>query len=64
MPNNELLKYASMATQIMATLGVAIFFGLKADRFLQWKFPILTILLPLAALFSLFFKIYKDSSSK
>jgi hypothetical protein len=64
MPNNDLLKYAGMATQFLATLGVAIFMGYKIDRYLQWKFPLLTLLLPIIALTSLLYKIYIDSSKK
>ena len=63
MRNNDLLKYAGLATQLIATLGVAIFIGFKSDNYLHWKFPLLTITLPLIALISLFYKIYKDSNN-
>ena len=62
MPNKELLRYAGLATQFLAALGVAIFIGIKVDRALQLSFPITTILLPLAILMGMFYKIYKDSS--
>jgi len=64
MPNNDLMKYAGMATQFLATLGVAIFIGVKADRLTGWKFPACTILLPLAAIVSLLYKIYLDSTPR
>ena len=64
MRNNELLKYGGLATQIIVTLGVTIFIGIKLDKNLNIKFPIATITLPLLVLVSLFWKIYKDSSKK
>lgn len=56
------MKYAGMATQFLATLGVAIFLGFKADQFLSWKFPLFTITLPFIAIVSLLYKVYLDSS--
>jgi len=64
MRNNELLKYGGLATQIIVTLGVTIFIGIKIDKLTHLKFPIATILLPLLVLISIFWKIYKDSSKK
>ena len=64
MRNNELLKYGGLATQIIVTLGVTIFIGIKLDKYLNIKFPIATITLPLLVLVSLFWKIYKDSAKK
>ena len=58
------MKYAGMATQFIATLGVAIFIGYKLDHWIDWSFPWLTILLPLAAIISALYKIYIDSSKK
>lgn len=64
MRNNELLKYGGLATQIIVTLGVTIFIGIKIDKLTHLKFPIATILLPLLVLIIIFWKIYKDSSKK
>lgn len=64
MRNHELLKYAGLAAQLFATLGVAFFIGFKLDKKLHLRFPILTISLPLAALISLLYKVYLDSSKK
>jgi uncharacterized membrane protein YhiD involved in acid resistance len=64
MHNNEFLKYAGMATQFIVTLGVAIFIGFKVDQWIGWRFPLLTILLPLTAIISLLYKIYIESNPK
>ena len=64
MRNHELLKYGGLATQIIVTLGVTIFIGIKIDKLTNLKFPIATISLPLLVLISIFWKVYKDSSKK
>jgi uncharacterized membrane protein YqjE len=62
MRNHELLKYGGLATQIIVTLGVTIFIGIKIDKQTNLKFPIATILLPLLVLIGIFWKVYKDST--
>jgi uncharacterized membrane protein YqjE len=64
MRNHELLKYGGLATQIIVTLGVTIFIGIKIDKQTNLKFPIATILLPLLVLIGIFWKVYKDSKKK
>ena len=64
MRNHELLKYGGLATQIIVTLGVTIFVGIKIDKLTNLKFPIATISLPLLVLIGVFWKVYKDSSKK
>jgi uncharacterized membrane protein YhiD involved in acid resistance len=58
------MKYAGMATQFIVTLGVAIFIGYQVDQWIGWRFPLLTSLLPLAAIISLLYKIYIESNPK
>jgi hypothetical protein len=62
MHNNDLYKYAGMATQFLVTLAVTIFIGFKADKYIAWHFPLLTVTLPVLVLFATFWKIYKDTS--
>jgi F0F1-type ATP synthase assembly protein I len=62
MRNNELMKYAGLASQLMATLGVAFFVGYQADQYFNFKIPIVMISLPLAMLIISFWKIIKDSN--
>jgi hypothetical protein len=58
------MKYAGMATQFIVTHGVAIFIGYQVDQWIGWRFPLLTSLLPLAAIISLLYKIYIESNPK
>lgn len=64
MPDKNLLKYAGLATQIIAALGVAFFIGYKIDRVIGWRMPWLMLLLPLLALIGLFWNIYRDTKKK
>jgi F0F1-type ATP synthase assembly protein I len=63
MGNNDLLKYMGLAMQIMAGLGVSVFVGYKADKYLN-ALPLCTVLLPLLMLIGLFYKIYKESTKQ
>jgi len=58
---NTLLRYAGLAFQMMATLGLAVFVGYKLDRWIGWSFPILMIIFSLLALTLLLWQIIKDT---
>jgi hypothetical protein len=59
-----LMQYASLATQLLVALGLAVFLGLKADGWLPLNFPLLGWLLPLVVLMAMFYRILKDTSKK
>ena len=44
------MRYASLATQWMAMLLIAVVAGHKLDAMIKWKVPVLLILFPLVAL--------------
>lgn len=58
----DLLRYAGLATQLLVYLSLAVFGGLKADRWLHC-FPLLTALLPLLVLAAVFYKLFKETGS-
>ncbi|MEZ5047577.1 MAG: AtpZ/AtpI family protein [Chitinophagaceae bacterium] len=58
----ETWKYAGLATQFLATLGVAFFIGFWIDKKMQFRIPIVALLLSVAMLFYNLWKIYKDVS--
>jgi hypothetical protein len=60
--NNELMRYASLGTQFLVSLGLAVFLGLKADKWLKISAPLLIWLLPLVVLVGMLYKIVKDTS--
>jgi hypothetical protein len=58
------LRYAGMATEWMLVLLLAVWAGHKADGMLNWKVPVFVILLPVAALIFLLWKLVKDVSKQ
>lgn len=61
---NLLYKYLGLATQIMISLGLAVFFGLKLDKWLSFSTPLLVWILPLLVLVGMIWQIVKDTSKK
>jgi F0F1-type ATP synthase assembly protein I len=64
-PNNkrDLLRYASLGTQLLVAIGIAVFIGLKADKWLHTS-PLFSCVLPLLILFGIFYKLFKETSAK
>jgi hypothetical protein len=62
--NKDLMRYAGLATQMLISLGIAVFIGLKADKWLKLSFPILSWLLPLLVLAAILYKIVKETGPK
>ena len=61
--NRDLLKYASLGSQILVLLALTVFAGLKADQWLHTS-PLFACALPLFALVGVFIKTYRDTSRK
>jgi len=53
-------RYIGLATQLMATLVLAVWFGYRLDQLFS-IFPLLTALLPLIVLLISFYKIIRDT---
>jgi len=62
--NNELIRYASLGTQFLVSLGLAVFLGLKADKWLKISAPLLVWLLPLIVLVGMLYKISRDTKPR
>jgi len=62
--NSDLIKYAGMGMQFLASIAIGIFVGIKADDWLNFSFPLLVWLLPLLIIISLTIKIIKDTTKK
>ncbi len=58
------MKYVGMATQVMVGLGIAVFVGLKLDKWLAFPLPLLVWILPLLVIFALIYQVIKDTSKK
>jgi F0F1-type ATP synthase assembly protein I len=62
-PNNnrDILRYAGMGTQLFVAIGLCIFIGLKADKWLHTS-PLLICILPLLALVGIFYKLMRETA--
>jgi hypothetical protein len=62
--NADLMKYAGLGMQLLVSLGLAVYAGYKADKWLNVHFPILVWVLPLIVLFLLIYKLIRETSKK
>jgi len=62
--NNQLLKYAGLATQFLIGIGLSVYGGLHIDRWLSFKTPLAVWILPLLMITGVIIKIIKDTSQK
>jgi hypothetical protein len=65
-PDNrkELLQYAGLSAEVCASVGLSVFIGIKADKWLRVSFPVFAWALPLLVIVALIVKLIKSSSSK
>ena len=62
--NNLLYQYMGFAFQLMAALAVAVFVGLKLDKWIKPGIPVFIWVLPLLVLIAMIIKVVKDTSEK
>ena len=60
----ELLRYAGLSTQVLVSIGVSVFLGMKADKGLKVSFPILSWALPLLVIVVLLVNLIKSGTDK
>jgi len=53
-----------MGTQIFVALGLAVFVGLKVDKWLKISAPLLVIILPVIVLAGFIYKMIKDTAKQ
>jgi len=53
-----------MGTQIFVALGLAVFVGLKVDKWLKISAPLLVLILPVIVLAGMIYKIAKETSKQ
>jgi hypothetical protein len=59
-----MVRYAGLASRYLAILALTLWLGLKADKWLGWRFPVFVWGLPMAALIGLIVKAIVDTSDK
>lgn len=58
-----LMKYASLGSQLLAAIGIAVFGGLQLDKWLHTS-PLLACALPLLILSGIFYKLFRETNRK
>lgn len=58
------MKYAGLTMQFLVSIALGIFVGVKADKWLQFSFPLLVWLLPLLMITGIIIKIIKETDRK
>jgi hypothetical protein len=58
------LKYAGLAGQLFASLGIAVFAGYKGDQWLHLPIPLLVWVLPFIVLSLMIYKLIKQTSKR
>lgn len=58
------MRYAGLGAQLFVSLGIAVFAGYKADRWLHMPLPLLVWLLPFAVLCGMIYKLVRDTSKR
>ena len=62
--NKDLWRYAGLASQIFASLGLAVFAGVKLDQWVKLSFPLFSCALPLLVIVGLIVNLLKESNRK
>ncbi|HEV9037346.1 MAG TPA: hypothetical protein VGQ51_12015 [Puia sp.] len=60
----QLLRYAGISSEVVASVGVSVFLGMKADKGLKVSFPIFSWALPLLVIVVLLVQLVKAGSGK
>jgi Mn2+/Fe2+ NRAMP family transporter len=60
----ELLRYAGLSSEVVASVAVSVFLGMKADKGLKLSFPILSWALPLLVIVVLLVNLIRQGSGK
>jgi hypothetical protein len=60
----DVMRYAGLGAQILVSLGLAVFAGYHADKWLKVPFPVLVWVLPLLVVSMMIYKLIKETSNK
>ena len=60
----QLMRYAGLSGQLAASVGVAVWLGIKADKWLKLSFPIFSWVVPLLVIVFFLVQIIKANSGK
>lgn len=58
------MRYAGLGMQLFASLGIAVFIGVKADKWIKMPFPVFAWVLPLVVLCMMIYKLIRETSKR
>jgi F0F1-type ATP synthase assembly protein I len=59
----DLYRYAGLGTQLLVSIGLAVFAGIKSDEWLHSS-PVFSCALPLLVLALIFYKLMRETGNK
>jgi Na+/glutamate symporter len=59
-----LWQYSSLAFQLLASVGLAVYIGLAIDKWIKISIPLFVWLLPLIVIIAMIIKAIRDTSNK
>ncbi len=62
--NAVLWQYAGLGGQLLVSLGIGVYLGLKADEWINIKIPLLIWILPLLILIAMIARLIKATSKR
>ena len=63
-PASDLMKYAGWGTQMFVMLALAVFAGIKIDKWAGFSMPLFVWILPFIVLVVMIYQLVKDTSKK
>ena len=61
--NKDLVRYAGLGAELLAAIGISVFAGLKADKWLHTS-PLFAVALPLLVLIGIFYKLMRETDKQ
>lgn len=62
--NNQLMRYAGLATQFFVGIGLGVFVGIRLDKWLKLVTPVFVWVLPLLIIIGVIIAIVKDTTPR
>lgn len=61
---SELMRYAGLSTEVFASVGISVFLGVKADKWVHPAVPVFSWALPLLVIVVFIVKLVKETSKR
>lgn len=62
--DNQMWKYAGMVMQFFVSIGIAVFVGLQADKWMSASIPVFSWILPLLVIIGIIIQVMRDTTRK